>query len=153
MKSIYPLTFQPSASWKECVFCLSMKYGAYGCKNYWLIRPGERGGGSPPFLTPALNQKFSATPKIWLKLCSISKIVDFTTFFLKCLIKFLNFHFEVAQNRGVLIFLGGSSRFGPLQYWVEQFSPPPFSGPLAGPVDDTNKPYHIKPDQTKPNQI
>merc|ERR1712030_123420 len=90
-----------------------------------------------PFLTPPLNQKFSATPKICLKLCSSSKIVDFTTFFLKFskfFIKFLNFHFEVAQNRGVFIFLGGSSRFGPLQYWVEQFSPPPpFSGPLAGP--------------------
>ena len=32
-------------------------------------------------LTPPLNQKFSATPKICLKLCSSSKIVDFTSFF------------------------------------------------------------------------
>mgnify|MGYP003324244655 CR=1 FL=1 len=39
-------------------------------------------------LTPPLNQKFSATPKICLKLCSSSKIVDFTTFFLKFCIKF-----------------------------------------------------------------
>ena len=44
-------------------------------------------------------------------------------FFLIWILK--KIYFEVAQNRGVLIFLGGSSRFGPLQYWVEQFSPPP----------------------------
>ena len=38
----------------------------------------------------------------------------------------------MAQNRGVLIVLGGSSRFGPLQYWVEQFSPPLFRGLSPG---------------------
>ena len=58
----------------------------------------------------------------------------FYNFFSKISYKFFNFHFEVAQNWWVLSFLGGSSRFGPLQYWVKRFSPPPpFSGPLAGP--------------------
>ena len=49
-------------------------------------RPGERGGGRPPFLTPPLNQKFYATPKICLKLFSSSKIVDFTTFYRNVLV-------------------------------------------------------------------
>ena len=44
-----------------------------------------QGGAPSPLLTPPLNQKFSATPKIYSKLSSSSKIVDFTTFFLKFL--------------------------------------------------------------------
>ena len=37
---------------------------------------------------PPFNQKFCATPKIYKKLCCISKIVDFTDFFLKFLANF-----------------------------------------------------------------
>merc|ERR1712105_365104 len=68
-----------------------------------------------PFLTPPLNQKFSATPKICLKLCS------------KILIKFLNFHFEVAQNRGVLIFLGGSTADQPMNMFQNKGSIYPYT--------------------------
>ena len=53
--------------------------------NFTIFRPGERGGvgtdGRTSFLTPPVNQKFSPTPKICLKLCSSSKIVDFTSFY------------------------------------------------------------------------
>ena len=67
-------------------------------------------------MTPPLNQKFSATPKICLKLCSSSKTVDFTTF-LKSLIKILNFYlyhrsFDFLWGLvGLVLFNIGSSDF------------------------------------------
>ena len=48
--------------------------------------------------------------------------------FSKMSYKFFEFPFWSGPKQRSLDFLGGSSRFGPLQYWVERFSPPPFFG-------------------------
>ena len=56
----------------------------FNCQISQFLGPARGGGvgtdGRTSFLTPPVNQKFSPTPKICLKLCSSSKIVDFTSF-------------------------------------------------------------------------
>ena len=90
--------------------------------------PARGGGGRPPFLTPPLNQKFSATPKICLKLCSSSKIVDFTTFFLKFLINFWISILKWPKTDEFWFFWGGLVCLVLFNIGSGNFRPPLFRG-------------------------
>ena len=103
--------------------------------SYIYIQARRGGGGvrPPPFLTPPLNQKFSATPKICLKLCSSSKIVDFTTFFLKFLINFWISILKWPKTEEFWFFWGGLVHLVLFNIGSNDFRPPPFFGASVGP--------------------